>query len=76
MCLGENKGFCAFSPGNSDERADTSSSLVTGFHIKAVGDESCLSFVMYSLSVFVRSWVYYEINLPFYWMFSVSHVVE
>ena len=55
MCLGENKRFSAFGPGNSDERAGASSSLLTGIHelsicIKAMDDESCLLFVMHSLS--------------------------
>ena len=58
MYLGENKGFSAFSPGNSDERASASSSFLTGFHalstrIEAMDNESYLSFVIHSLSFFV-----------------------
>jgi hypothetical protein len=57
MCLGENKRFSAFGTGNADERAGSSSSPLTGFHalsicIKAMDDESCLFFVMHSLSFF------------------------
>jgi hypothetical protein len=58
MHLGENKRLSTFGPGNSDERASASSAFLTGFHalsvcIKAVDDESCVFFVMYSLSVFL-----------------------
>ena len=75
MCLGENKRFSSFGPGNSDERASAPSSLLTGCHalsicIKAMDDESYLLFVMHSLSVSVHSWIY-EINLYLYW-FSIS----
>ena len=37
MCLGENKGFHPFGPGNSDERAGGSSSLFTDFHALSIG---------------------------------------
>jgi hypothetical protein len=59
MCLGENKRFSPFGPGDVDERAGASPSLVAGFHarsicIKAMDDESRLFFVMirYRLIVF------------------------
>jgi hypothetical protein len=63
MCLGENKKFSAFGPGNSDGRSGASSSPLTGFHalstcIKAMDDEACLFFVMHSLLVFVHRWAY------------------
>ena len=67
MCLGENKRFSAFGPGNSNERAGATSSFLTGFHalsscIKAMDDESCLVFVMHSLAYFVHRRVY-EISI-------------
>ena len=58
MYLEENKRLSTFGARNSNERGGASPSLLTGFHelsifIKAMDDESCLFFVVCSLSVFV-----------------------
>jgi hypothetical protein len=70
MCLGENKRFSTFGPGNSEERASASSPLFTSIHglsicIEAMGGESCLFFVNASVIVFVHCWVY-DINSLLY----------